>query len=75
MPGNFSGRVWGLKMFRGIYRTGLTWKDQNQCRKAEINYMHVPSNAFYFLFSDISVQSDPHTLICQFGTLLPGHYD
>ena len=36
---------WVPKMLRSIYRTGLTWKDQNLGRKVEVKYMNEPCNA------------------------------
>ncbi len=36
---------WVSKLLYGIYRTGLTWRDQNLGRKVEIIYMDEPCNA------------------------------
>ena len=33
------------KLLRGIYQTGLTWKDQNLGRKVEVIYLNEPCNA------------------------------
>ncbi len=33
------------ELLHGIYRTGLTWKDQNLGRKVEVIYMDEPCNA------------------------------
>ncbi len=33
------------KLLHGIYRTGLTWKNQNLGRKVEVIYMDEPCNA------------------------------
>ncbi len=33
------------KLLRGIYRSGLTWKDQIQGRKVKVKYMDKPCNA------------------------------
>ena len=38
--------VYAIKLLSGIYRTGLTWKDQNLGRKVEVIYMNEPCNAF-----------------------------
>ena len=35
--------VYGI--IRSIYRTGLTWKNQNLGRKVEVKYMNKPFNA------------------------------
>ncbi len=32
-------------LLRSIYRTGLTWKDQNLGRKVEVKYMNEPCNS------------------------------
>ncbi len=37
--------MWILKLLRGIFLTGLTWKDQNLGRKVEVRYMNEPYNA------------------------------
>ena len=37
---------WVPILLRGIYRTGLTWKDQTLGRKVEVIYMDKPRNAF-----------------------------
>ncbi len=36
---------WVTKLLRGIYLTGLTWKDQNLGREDEVKYMNEPCNA------------------------------
>ena len=36
---------WIPKLLRGIYRTVLTWKDQNMGRMVEVKYMNEPCNA------------------------------
>ena len=42
MAGN---RRWVPKLLCGIYRTGLTEKDQNLGRKVEVRYMNEPCDA------------------------------
>ena len=37
------------KLLRGIYRTGLTWKDQNLGREVEVIYMDEPCNASHIV--------------------------
>ncbi len=36
---------WVPKLLHGIYRTGVTWRDQNLSRKVEVSYMDEPCNA------------------------------
>ncbi len=36
---------WVPKLLYGIYRTDVTWRDQNQGHKVEVIYMDEPCNA------------------------------
>ncbi len=40
-----TGQIFIPKVLRGIYRTDLTWTDQNLGRKVEVKYMNKPCNA------------------------------
>ena len=37
--------VWEPKLVYGMYRTGVTWRDQNLGRKVEVIYVDEPCNA------------------------------
>ena len=37
--------AWLGELIYGIYRTGVTWRDQNLGRKVEVIYMDEPCNA------------------------------
>ncbi len=40
-------KQWVPKLLYGIYRTDVTWRDQNQGHKVEVIYMDEPCNAYY----------------------------
>ncbi len=45
LKGFFLNLRWVLKLLRTIYRTGLSWKNQNLGHKVEVKYMNEPFNA------------------------------